>query len=86
MDYSLLVGLNNDNDEIIIGIIDYIRTYTIDKSFETWYKNYSPVVGNNKELPTIVMPQIYKNRFREAMLRYFLLSPSKFIGLLKINK
>lgn len=31
MDYSLLVGVDDDNGELILGIVDYMRTYTLDK-------------------------------------------------------
>jgi 1-phosphatidylinositol-3-phosphate 5-kinase len=35
-------------------------------------------LGGGKE-PTIVTPRQYKNRFREAMERYFLMVPDKFV-------
>ncbi|CAJ0600435.1 unnamed protein product [Cylicocyclus nassatus] len=31
MDYSLLVGVDETNGELILGIVDYMRTYTLDK-------------------------------------------------------
>ncbi|KAH9362308.1 hypothetical protein HPB48_002286 [Haemaphysalis longicornis] len=34
MDYSLLVGFDNDRKELVVGIIDYIRTFTWDKKLE----------------------------------------------------
>jgi 1-phosphatidylinositol-3-phosphate 5-kinase len=71
MDYSLLVGL--DDKFLIIGIIDYIRKFTIDKRIESYLKQ---VV--DQRLPTIVNPNIYKNRFIEAMDRYFLTVPDRF--------
>ncbi|VDM63941.1 unnamed protein product [Angiostrongylus costaricensis] len=35
MDYSLLVGVDETNGELILGIVDYMRTYTLDKRFFT---------------------------------------------------
>ena len=35
MDYSLLVGICDDNSLLVLGIIDYIRTFTWDKKLET---------------------------------------------------
>jgi hypothetical protein len=31
MDYSLVVGLDKDRKELVVGIIDFVRTYTWDK-------------------------------------------------------
>lgn len=28
MDYSLVVGVDNDKHELVVGIVDYIRTFT----------------------------------------------------------
>ena len=33
IDYSLLVGVDEESDKLYIGIIDFIRTYTWDKVF-----------------------------------------------------
>lgn len=38
MDYSLLCGIDADSGELVVGIIDYIRMYTFDKSMETFGK------------------------------------------------
>ncbi|KAG5675557.1 hypothetical protein PVAND_005452 [Polypedilum vanderplanki] len=82
MDYSLLVGLDDDNF-LIVGIIDYIRKYTIDKRVESFLKQ----VVDQSKLPTIVSPNVYKNRFIDAMDRYFLCIPerfdSKFMSVMK---
>lgn len=77
MDYSLVVGLNNDNMVLTVGIIDFIRTFTWDKKLESWVKEKSLVGGGNKVIkqPTVVTPKQYKNRFREAMERYILMVP-----------
>lgn len=76
MDYSLLVGL--DDKSLIVGIIDYIRKFTIDKRIESYLKQ---VV--DQRLPTIVSPNVYKNRFIEAMDRYFLAVPDRWEGFKK---
>lgn len=80
MDYSLLVGLDEDDHLIVSGIIDYIRKFTIDKKIESFVKQ---VV--DQRLPTIVSPNVYKNRFIEAMDRYFLAVPDRWQGLMKKN-
>lgn len=70
MDYSLIVGLYDDRQELMVGIIDYIRTYTWDKKLESWIKDR----GKNK--PTVRSPKEYRNRFRASISRYFPLAPS----------
>ncbi|XP_037488300.1 putative 1-phosphatidylinositol-3-phosphate 5-kinase FAB1D [Triticum dicoccoides] len=73
MDYSLLVGVNEQNHEFVLGIIDYLRQYTWDKQLETWAKT-SLVVPKN-ESPTVISPREYKKRFRKFMAKYFLTVP-----------
>ena len=73
MDYSLLVGVDDERQELVFGIIDYLRQYTWDKQLETWVKA-SMVVPKN-ELPTVISPKEYKKRFRKFMARYFLAVP-----------
>jgi 1-phosphatidylinositol-3-phosphate 5-kinase len=70
MDYSLMAGFDDDVHEIIVGIIDCIRTYTWDKKLESWIKDR----GKNK--PTITSPKDYRNRFRIAMEKYILQAPN----------
>ncbi|KAJ2862909.1 Mitochondrial distribution and morphology protein 12 [Coemansia aciculifera] len=80
MDYSLLVGVDERNNELVIGIVDFIRTFTWDKKLESWVKEAS-ILGGGGKSPTIVSPKQYKKRFREAMERYFLMVPDKFFIL-----
>ncbi|KAI5998021.1 hypothetical protein EDD15DRAFT_2243092 [Pisolithus albus] len=68
MDYSLVVGVDNDTHELVVGIVDYIRTYTWDKKLESWVKE-STFLGGGKGEPTIVTPKQYKQRFLSAMER-----------------
>ncbi|KAI9726934.1 MAG: 1-phosphatidylinositol-3-phosphate 5-kinase [Chrysothrix sp. TS-e1954] len=70
MDYSLIVGLYDDRQELSVGIIDYIRTYTWDKKLESWIKD------RGKHKPTVRSPKDYRNRFRRSISRYFPLAPS----------
>lgn len=80
MDYSLLVGIDDDTKEIVVGIIDYIRTFTWDKRLEMVVKS-SGLLGGQGKLPTIVSPELYRSRFVEAMERYFLPVPDQWYGL-----
>ncbi|XP_012269678.2 1-phosphatidylinositol 3-phosphate 5-kinase [Athalia rosae] len=80
MDYSLLVGLEPSTDELVLGIIDYIRTFTWDKKLETMVKK-SGILGGQGKLPTIVSPEEYRERFIAAMHRYFLPVPDRWTGL-----
>ncbi|XP_063879868.1 1-phosphatidylinositol 3-phosphate 5-kinase-like isoform X3 [Scylla paramamosain] len=80
MDYSLLVGIDDTANELIVGIIDYIRTFTWDKKLETIIKG-SMLGGGAGKLPTVVSPEVYRTRFCHAMDRYFLLSPDRWTGL-----
>lgn len=74
MDYSLVIGINDENKNLTVGIIDCIRPFTWDKKLESWVKEKGLVGGGTKE-PTVVTPRQYKNRFREAMDRYILIVP-----------
>lgn len=66
MDYSLLVGIDETNKNLVVGIIDYVRPFTWDKRLEHVVKS----VGST-EMPTIVEPGLYRTRFCEAMDKYF---------------
>ncbi|KAL3284887.1 hypothetical protein HHI36_019023 [Cryptolaemus montrouzieri] len=80
MDYSLLVGLDMQSKELVLGIIDYIRTFTWDKKLETIVKK-SGILGGQGKQPTIISPIEYQKRFIEAMHRYFLEVPDHWEGL-----
>ncbi|KIJ28157.1 hypothetical protein M422DRAFT_215436 [Sphaerobolus stellatus SS14] len=80
MDYSLVVGVDSTKNELVVGIVDYIRTYTWDKKLESWVKDASFLGGGaGKGEPTIVTPKQYKARFRSAMERYFPLVPDRWM-------
>jgi 1-phosphatidylinositol-3-phosphate 5-kinase len=74
MDYSLMVAIDESRKELVVGIIDCIRTYTWDKKLESWIKDRG-FAGGGKNRPTVTSPREYKKRFREAMGRYVLEAP-----------
>ncbi|KAJ5919804.1 hypothetical protein N7454_009639 [Penicillium verhagenii] len=75
MDYSLMVAIDDKRSELVVGIIDCIRTYTWDKKLESWIKDRG-FAGGGRNRPTVTSPREYKSRFREAMARYVLQAPS----------
>ncbi|EIW66777.1 hypothetical protein TREMEDRAFT_34462 [Tremella mesenterica DSM 1558] len=79
MDYSLVVGVDPDKKELVVGIVDYIRTFTWDKKLESWVKDSAFLGGAGKGEPTIVTPKQYKLRFRGAMEKnYFPAVPDRW--------
>ena len=74
MDYSLMVAIDEKRSELVVGIIDCIRTYTWDKKLESWIKDRG-FAGGGRNRPTVTSPREYKSRFREAMARYVLQAP-----------
>ncbi|KAH7107138.1 hypothetical protein BKA62DRAFT_765689 [Auriculariales sp. MPI-PUGE-AT-0066] len=80
MDYSLVVGVDPIGKELVVGIVDYVRTYTWDKKLENLIKDPLLIGGlAGKNEPTIVTPKLYKARFRAAMERYFGLVPDRWM-------
>lgn len=69
VDYSLLLILNIEKKVINYGIIDYMEQYTFERAIESKYKS---VVGT--EVPTIIYPKEYKNRFRQHMIQMYFMS------------
>ncbi|XP_076902454.1 putative 1-phosphatidylinositol-3-phosphate 5-kinase FAB1C [Bidens hawaiensis] len=78
MDYSLLVGVDEESKELVMGIIDFMRQYTWDKQLETWVKASGILGGPKNASPTIISPKQYKRRFRKAMTSYFLTVPDQW--------
>ncbi|KAK2461486.1 hypothetical protein APHAL10511_005949 [Amanita phalloides] len=78
MDYSLVCGVDSQKNELVIGIVDYQRTYTWDKKLESWVKE-SAFLGGGRGEPTIVTPKQYRQRFLSAMERYFPLIPDRWM-------
>uniref|UniRef100_A0A673ZEV3 1-phosphatidylinositol 3-phosphate 5-kinase n=1 Tax=Salmo trutta TaxID=8032 RepID=A0A673ZEV3_SALTR len=80
IDYSLLVGRDDTTDQLVVGIIDYIRTFTWDKKLEMVVKS-TGILGGQGKMPTVVSPELYRSRFCEAMDKYFLMVPDHWTGL-----
>ncbi|KAM8789825.1 1-phosphatidylinositol 3-phosphate 5-kinase isoform 3-T3 [Rhynchonycteris naso] len=80
IDYSLLVGRDDTSNELVVGIIDYIRTFTWDKKLEMVVKS-TGILGGQGKMPTVVSPELYRTRFCEAMDKYFLMVPDRWTGL-----
>ncbi|XP_048234240.1 1-phosphatidylinositol-3-phosphate 5-kinase FAB1B isoform X2 [Ricinus communis] len=78
MDYSLLVGVDEQTHELVLGIIDFMRQYTWDKHLETWVKATGILGGPKNASPTVISPKQYKKRFRKAMTTYFLMVPDQW--------
>lgn len=78
MDYSLMIAIDESRSELVVGVIDCIRTYTWDKKLESWIKDRG-FAGGGKNRPTVTSPKEYKSRFREAMARYVLQAP-RYVG------
>ncbi|CAB4426141.1 unnamed protein product [Rhizophagus irregularis] len=75
MDYSLLVGVDDEKKELVVGIVDFIGTYT-------WYKkieNRGKTIGRNPKEVTVLPPDQYKDRFRNSIDQYFSAVPDKWI-------
>ncbi|CAH2090781.1 unnamed protein product [Euphydryas editha] len=69
MDYSLLLGVHAH--VLVLGVIDYIRTFTWDKKLEHLVKKN---LGHGQ--PTVVSPEQYRRRFCTACRKYFLHCPA----------
>jgi 1-phosphatidylinositol-3-phosphate 5-kinase len=83
MDYSLMIAIDESRSELVVGIIDCIRTYTWDKKLESWIKDRG-FAGGGRNRPTVTSPKEYKSRFREAMARYVLQAP-RYVFLFRFN-
>ncbi len=75
MDYSMLLGISQDQRELVVGIVDYIRAFTWDKKVEQLLKQSGILGRGDRRQPTCVDPGLYMERFREAMYKYFITVP-----------
>ncbi|RUS34161.1 hypothetical protein BC938DRAFT_482212 [Jimgerdemannia flammicorona] len=75
MDYSLLVGVDDEQKELVVGIVDFIGAFTWYKKIESKSKS---TLKPHKEV-TVLPPEQYKARFRDAMEQYFLSVPDKWV-------
>ncbi|KAF0991888.1 hypothetical protein HZS_4668, partial [Henneguya salminicola] len=78
VDYSLIVGINNDQNIIRFAIIDYLRKYTWDKRLESAWKSGFMKATSGGGAPTIVAPMEYRMRFMDAFKLYFYPAPFKW--------
>jgi 1-phosphatidylinositol-3-phosphate 5-kinase len=76
VDYSILVGFDEDNHELVVGIIDYLRQYDFVKRMERMGKSVGMLTGQAE--PTIIQPPQYCRRFTSSLERYFMAVPDKF--------
>jgi hypothetical protein len=76
IDYSILVGIDEEKHELVVGIIDYMRQYDIIKQMERVGKSVSMIAGAQQ--PTIIQPNNYKIRFQNAMEKFFTPVPTKW--------
>ncbi|KAK9455543.1 hypothetical protein V1511DRAFT_521267 [Dipodascopsis uninucleata] len=60
MDYSLVIAIDPEKHQLVVGIIDCLRTFTWDKKLESWVKERG-LVGGGGKVPTVVTPRQYKN-------------------------
>ena len=58
VDYSILVGMDEDNKELVVGIIDYMRQYDIIKKMERMGKSVGMIAGQAE--PTVIQPPNYR--------------------------
>ncbi|KZT66473.1 hypothetical protein DAEQUDRAFT_714832 [Daedalea quercina L-15889] len=74
MDYSLLLGVDEESKRISCGLVDTIGSYTFAKTLEYKAKHN---LNAGKEV-TVVPPHEYQDRFVNAMDEYFLACPDKW--------
>jgi len=79
LDYSILVGIDEERMELVVGIIDFMRQYDILKQMERVGKSLPMVVGS--EAPTVIQPPLYRARFSKAMKKYFVTVPNKWMSV-----
>ncbi|CAD8155135.1 unnamed protein product [Paramecium pentaurelia] len=68
VDYSLLLIIDKQNQQIKLSIIDYLQCYDLLKKMETTLKT----AINLGIDPTIIKPEEYQIRFIKAMKQYFM--------------
>ncbi|KAI9453676.1 hypothetical protein F5148DRAFT_459148 [Russula earlei] len=74
MDYSLLLGVDEERKQVHCGLVDTIGSYTFAKTLEYKAKGLSK---EGKDI-TVVPPHEYEERFVSAMESYFMACPDKW--------
>ena len=66
----MLVGIDETNNELGVGIIDYLQLYNYKRMIESNVKKAGSTITGQAE-PTIIGPNKYRDRFICALDRYF---------------
>ncbi|KAF8625461.1 hypothetical protein AX17_006862 [Amanita inopinata Kibby_2008] len=74
MDYSLLLGIDEEGKQIVCGLVDTIGSYTFAKTLEYKAKHG---LHSGKEV-TVMPPVEYEDRFINALEGYFVACPDKW--------
>ncbi|KAK4684262.1 hypothetical protein P7C73_g5929, partial [Tremellales sp. Uapishka_1] len=74
MDYSLLLGLDEDKKEMVVGLVDAIGSYNLFKTIESRGK----LALNRGGEVTIIPPDQYRDRFETSLRQYFVACPDKW--------
>lgn len=78
VDYSILVGFDENSSQLVVGIIDFLRQYDIIKKMERVGKGSVGMLTGQAE-PTIIQPTNYRRRFTLALDKYFMAVPDKWV-------
>ncbi|KZV92651.1 SAICAR synthase-like protein, partial [Exidia glandulosa HHB12029] len=73
MDYSLLLGIDQERKQIACGLVDTIGSYSFAKTLEYKAKQglqNNLIIGSNMEV-TVMHPDEYRDRFVKAIDGYF---------------
>ncbi|KAG8898774.1 hypothetical protein FRB99_007174 [Tulasnella sp. 403] len=76
MDYSLLLGVDQERRQIACGLVDTIGSYTFAKTLE--YKAKQGLIGKSGRETTVIPPMEYQDRFVNAIEGYFFACPDKW--------
>lgn len=52
-----MVAVDEARKELVVGIIDVVRTYTWDKKLESWIKDRG-FAGGGRNRPTVTSPKV----------------------------
>ncbi|WWC86358.1 uncharacterized protein L201_001232 [Kwoniella dendrophila CBS 6074] len=74
MDYSLLIGVDENKQELVVGLVDAIGSYNLFKTIESRGK----LALNRGGEVTIIPPNQYRDRFENALKHYFIACPDKW--------
>ncbi|SCZ98306.1 BZ3500_MvSof-1268-A1-R1_Chr7-1g09091 [Microbotryum saponariae] len=79
VDYSLLVGVNDEKKELVIGLIDTLGVFNTLKLVEHQVKSgVKKATASDANQVTVLPPTDYATRFKSAMDAYFISVPDKF--------